>query len=215
MPTYSSLTRRSSSKGRVERMLLPNFIRSKHEFLNQCYITILEIGGSHAHRLRELIEKLGLLTLIVTDLDSIRAIDHVSVLPAPGAGQVTGNTTLKRWIPELADIDALLEADTVKKTKQHDLLFGIRVAYQTPLKVIVPKSGKEEIAYPYTFEDALSFENFDFFTRLTGHGLVAKFHDAITNEMTAAANRQKDVRGAEDRQEGRIRTRNHKCWSIR
>ena len=174
-------------EGPVERMLLPNFIRAKHGFLNQCYITILEIGGSHAHRLRELIEELGLLTLIVTDLDSISAIDGVSVQPVLKAGQVTGNATLKKWIPEITNIDALFVADTAKKTKQHDPLFGVRVAYQTPLKVIVPKSGKEEIAYPYTFEDALSFENLDFFTNLTGHGLVAKFHDAITNETTAAA----------------------------
>ncbi len=174
-------------EGPAERMLLPNFIRAKHEFLNQCYITMLEIGGSHAHRLRELIEELGLLTLIVTDLDSLGATGGASVQPAPGAGQVTNNATLKTWLPKLADIDALYAADAARKTKRHDPLFAVRVAYQMPLKVTVPKSGNEETAYPYTFEDAFVFENLDFFGKLAGYGLVAKFRDAITNETTAAA----------------------------
>ncbi|MEZ5865904.1 MAG: AAA family ATPase, partial [Geminicoccaceae bacterium] len=38
----------------------------------RCYISWMEIGGSHAHRLRGLIEHLGLTTLIVTDLDAKR-----------------------------------------------------------------------------------------------------------------------------------------------
>jgi hypothetical protein len=123
----------------------------------------------------------------VTDLDSLGATGGVAVQPAPGAGQVTGNATLKTWIPELADIDALFVAGAAKKTKQHDPLFAVRIDYQTPFKVTVPKSGKEEIAYPYTFEDALSFENLDFFAKLGGYGLVAKFRDAIMKETTAAA----------------------------
>lgn len=38
-------------EGAAERMLVPNFIRAHYDELNQCYITLLEIGGSHAHRL--------------------------------------------------------------------------------------------------------------------------------------------------------------------
>ncbi|MDR4471398.1 MAG: ATP-dependent endonuclease [Nitrospira sp.] len=54
-------------------MLVPNFIRAHYDELNQCYITLLEIGGSHAHRLKPLIDHLGLLTLIITDLDTLGA----------------------------------------------------------------------------------------------------------------------------------------------
>jgi predicted ATP-dependent endonuclease of OLD family len=173
-------------EGPAERMLLPNFIRAKHEFLSQCYITMLEIGGSHAHRLRELIEKLGLLTLIVTDLDSLASAGGASVQPAPKTGQVTNNATLKTWLPMVTDIDALYAADAEKKTKRYDPLFAVRVGYQTPLQVIVPKTRKQETAYPYTFEDSFAFENLDFFGKLEGYGLVAKFRDAITNETTTA-----------------------------
>lgn len=174
-------------EGPAERMLLPNFIRAKHKFLNQCYVTILEIGGSHAHRLRELIEALGLLTLIVTDLDSLSATDGTSVRPAPREGQTTDNATLKTWLPGVVDIDDLYAADVAEKTKQYDRLFAVRVVYQTSLKILIPASGKEDTAYPYTFEDAFAFANLDFFGNLPGHGLVARFRDAITNETTAAA----------------------------
>ena len=37
-------------EGPAERMLVPNFIQAHYDTLNQCYITLLEIGGSHAHR---------------------------------------------------------------------------------------------------------------------------------------------------------------------
>ncbi|WP_343864354.1 hypothetical protein [Caenispirillum bisanense] len=53
------------------------------------------------------------------------------------------------------------------------------MAYQTPLEVTPPGATVPEIAYPYTFEDALVFENLAFFSGLDGTGLVRKFRDAI------------------------------------
>ncbi|GAA0571280.1 ATP-dependent endonuclease [Caenispirillum bisanense] len=103
-------------EGPAERMLVPNFIRAHYEELNQCYITLLEIGGSHAHRLKPLINHLGLLTLIITDLDTLDQTGGASVQPAIGAGQKTNNATLKSWVPELEDVDALMDADTAAKT---------------------------------------------------------------------------------------------------
>lgn len=151
-------------EGPAERMLLPNFIRTHHRYLNQCYITMLEIGGSHAHRLRELIKHLGLLTLIITDLDTLDK-DGSSVQPQRGANQVTNNATLKDWVPKESDADTLFDASTARKIEKHDELFEVRVAYQVPFKVKRPGTAEEEMAYPYTFEDALAFENLDFFQR--------------------------------------------------
>ena len=59
-------------EGAAERMLVPHFIRNHYEKLHSCYVTLLEVGGSHAHRLRPLIEHLGLNTFIITDLDAVR-----------------------------------------------------------------------------------------------------------------------------------------------
>jgi len=46
-------------EGPAERMLVPQFIRKHFEVLHRQYVTVLEIGGSHAHRLRLLTETLG------------------------------------------------------------------------------------------------------------------------------------------------------------
>lgn len=172
-------------EGPAEKMLLPNFIGSKHPFLNQCYITVLEIGGSHAHKLRPLIEELGLITLIVTDLDSLDANGN-SAQPSPNTAQNTNNPTLKDWIPKLTKIDELYAAKDTNKLVFHDELFVVRVAYQTPISVEIPISKKTETAYPYTFEDAIAFENLIFFQNLKGFGLARKFRDAIASEKSAS-----------------------------
>ncbi len=169
-------------EGPAERMLVPNFIRAHYDELNQCYITLLEIGGSHAHRLRPLIDHLGLLTLIITDLDTLNQTGGTSVQPAKGADQKTNNATLKSWVPGLENVDALMDANAAARTlrEDNDQLFAVRVAYQMPLAVTPPGAAEPETAYPYTFEDALAFENLSFFAALNGTGLVRKFRDAIT-----------------------------------
>jgi predicted ATP-dependent endonuclease of OLD family len=176
-------------EGPAERMLLPNFIRAHYDELNQCYITLLEIGGSHAHRLRSLIDHLGLLTLIVTDLDTLDETGGVSVQPAKGVGQKTNNATLRTWVPGTDDVDTLLDAPAESKihSQPEDQLFAVRVAYQTPVAVTLPGADAPEIALPYTFEDALVFENLAFFAALKGTGLVRKFSDAIEAGGGAAA----------------------------
>jgi hypothetical protein len=176
-------------EGPAERMLIPNFIRAHYKVLHQSYVTLLEIGGSHAHRLRPLIDHLGLSTLIVTDLDSLTATGGSSVQPALGAGQKTNNATLKTWVPALDDVDALISAKPSAKTTTDagDTLFAVRVAYQTPVEVTMPGTAAKETAYPYTFEDALVFENVDFFAAFAGPGLNAKFRTAIANGGGATA----------------------------
>src|SRR3569832_129125 len=74
-------------EGPAERILVPNFVNYHPEFekLSESYITWLEIGGSHAHKLRSLIEKIGLTTLIITDIDSCNAAG-ASASPIRGAG---------------------------------------------------------------------------------------------------------------------------------
>ncbi len=168
-------------EGPAERMLVPNFIRAKFPVLNKCYVTLLEIGGSHAHRLRSLIEHLGLLTLIITDLDSLSAKPANAAQPSPGKGQTTNNFTLRDWVPKRTGIDDLWAAKPAERTLEGDgdPLFAVRAAYQLPVDVKISGSPNVEKAYPYTFEDALAFENLEFFKTLEGYGLVEKFRNAI------------------------------------
>jgi predicted ATP-dependent endonuclease of OLD family len=191
-------------EGPAERMLIPHFIRRKFDFLNQCYVTLLEVGGSHAHRLKPLIDHLGLVTVIVTDIDSqgpdeapptkggakqTTSKDTLKKwIPEPtkrGAKQTTNNDTLKKWVPKISNVDELLDASPEEKICDDDgHLFAVRVAYQTPIMVTSGPNGSAEEALPYTFEDALVLENRPFFENLSGGGLVGKFRKAFAENAS-------------------------------
>lgn len=175
-------------EGPAERMLVPHFIREHFQRLNQSYITLLEIGGSHAHRLRQLIEQLGLVTLIITDLDSAEPTGHHPVKhPARGEKLITGNATLKTWLPKKELIDELLDAPLSDKVKKYDDFFSVRVAYQSPILIQIADSKDSEEALSNTFEDALIFENLLIFKKLLGEGMIKKFRDAIAQQKTVAS----------------------------
>lgn len=154
-------------EGAGERMLLPHFLK---KFgcgeLSCCYISLLEIGGSHAFRLKELIEHLGLITLIITDIDSIKfdtSTRRWTACPIDGeAGIKTANNTLKFWMPRkelIADLLVLSDAD--KESKTGCIGAAVRVAYQKAIPVTV--DDKTENICPRTFEDALILTNLELF----------------------------------------------------
>jgi predicted ATP-dependent endonuclease of OLD family len=166
-------------------MLVPHFIRKHFKKLSQCYITLLEIGGSHAHRLRELIEHLGLITLVITDLDAAEPTGKMpATQPARGLEQVTRNATLKTWLPKKVGLDQLLDTSVADKTEQYDPFFSIRVAYQCPVDVQFDETNDPVEALSNTFEDALIFENLPIFKNLDGDGLIKKFKDVIGKNKT-------------------------------
>ncbi len=161
-------------EGAAERMLIPSFIHNHFHVLDRNYISLLEISGSHAHRLKSLIEKLGLLTLIVTDLDSIAGDNNKKIQPEIGKNIRTGNSSLKEWIPKKENLDDLF-AEKLNKTSSSGL---VRVAYQYPISVSF--AGKDETAIPYTFEDALVLSNLDAFKKIKkSKGLLKKMVDSI------------------------------------
>lgn len=158
-------------EGPVERMLIPHFIKRNHKNLTSCYISILEIGGSHAHTLKPLIENLGIITLIITDIDSIDpSKKNAKAFPEKAKGYKTGNDTLKKWFPLKTELDDLLKLSSVEK---EIAIYPIKVAYQIPLKINNEKKDIE--VFPYTFEDSLVMENRLIFEKiLKGSGLLAK-----------------------------------------
>lgn len=174
-------------EGPAERMLIPHFIRRHFNVLNQKYISLLEIGGSHAHTLKPLIEGLGLTSLIITDLDSTDSKSKLAKPPLRNKRYITGNDTLKSWVPCRTEIDELFDLKCNEKVKRYqNANFSIRVAYQYPIKVLMVHDESEVEALPYTFEDALVFENLTLFKSLEGTGLIKKFKNAITKKKTIA-----------------------------
>ena len=147
-------------EGSAERMLIPHFVREKFPRLDQSYISLLEIGGAHAHRLKPLLDTLGLLSLVVTDLDSIHKTDTAKARPERDKGYRTGNTTLKEWVPKKETLDDLLDlSDDAKQTE--DRL--VKVAYQCPVTVEYKEGEGQDEAIPYTFEDSLALTNLALF----------------------------------------------------
>jgi predicted ATP-dependent endonuclease of OLD family len=168
-------------EGPAERILVPNFVNCRPEFvkLSESYITWLEIGGSHAHKLRSLIEKIGLTTLVITDIDSCDATG-ASTPPVRGANCTTRNTTLRKWWPVINDLDLLLDKPELEKVKTYaDEKFSVRVAYQSPIQATFKGAAAEALSY--TLEDAIVMANLDLFETLPGTGLIAKFRAAITS----------------------------------
>ncbi|WP_291275307.1 AAA family ATPase [Flavobacterium sp.] len=162
-------------EGPAERILVPHFIKNENSLLESCYVTILEIGGSHAHRLKPLIETLGLICLVITDIDSVNPNDNgKKCQPELGKNYKTNNDTLKGWHPQKELLDELLNLNSDDKIKKG---LPIRVAYQKAIEF--DNSGSKIIVYPYTFEDALVIENKDSFKVIVdATGLLKKMVDA-------------------------------------
>lgn len=146
-------------EGPAEKILVPKFI--KKAGLDSYYISVIEVNGRHAYSFRKLIEKTGIATLIVTDIDAaVKKIgadgkEHdCAVITSKGKGQHTSNPTIKNWIVGKDKVDDLLALDGKGKT-----IDNVRISFQTPISVHWDaEKGNEEIC-PYTFEDALVMTN--------------------------------------------------------
>ena len=166
-------------------MLIPHFVRAKFPKLDQSYISLLEIGGAHAHRLKPLLDTLGLLSLVVTDLDSIRDTGSVKAYPERGKGYRTGNTTLKSWVPKMEPLDGLLDLPDDAKQSADAL---VRVAYQCPITVEYRKGEGQYEAIPYTFEDSLALSNLSLFRGFAEPvGLLKKLQAALSKDTLGDA----------------------------
>ena len=166
-------------EGASERMLIPHFIRKDFSVLDSLYISTLEIGGSHAFKLRPLIELLGIPTLIITDIDAIEKDSNSKIRPERGQGYRTGNFTLKNWLPCVEAIDSLADLPENRKISENT---SIRVAYQTPVSIAF---FPEEEVIPSTFEDSLALTNLSLFIAMKkATGLLGKMVVAASNDDT-------------------------------
>jgi hypothetical protein len=84
------------------------------------------------------------------------------------------------------DVDALLDLSAGRKTQQIDFLFAIRIAYQTPITIRLPKTGEEVEVLPNTFEDSLVLSNAEHFAGRSGRGMMRAFGKALATAETSA-----------------------------
>lgn len=119
-----------------------------------------------------MIEKLGLICLVITDIDS--SDNGNKCQPELGKSYKTNNDTLKKWHPQKESLDELLNLNSDDKIKK-DL--PIRVAYQRAIEF--DNNDNKINVYPYTFEDALVIENKESFKAITdATGLLKKMVEA-------------------------------------
>jgi len=119
-------------EGATERIILPEMIRkvdaasSTDSNLSSQYVSIMEVGGAHAHKFFGLLGFLDLRTLIITDIDSVgEDTKACEVTSAVG----TSNSCIKDWFNPNVTPHQLLEiADDYKINGR------IRLAYQ-PKKI--------------------------------------------------------------------------------
>ncbi|WP_406828891.1 ATP-dependent nuclease [Microbulbifer sp. ARAS458-1] len=140
-------------EGQAERLLVPEFISNSFPDLSNRYISILEVNGAHTHKYKALVEKLGVTTLVLTDLDSVDN-NGKSCFPQRNSDQMSNNDTLKIWHPKREMLDELVD---LPKTEHMTTSEGapLYVAFQKPTQI----SEKEVLSR--TFEDALILANFD------------------------------------------------------
>lgn len=153
-------------EGTAERMLVPLFIKRDFPELAKRYVSFLDIGGSHAHRLKPLVERLGIPTAVITDLDPVlptknakgrivRAAVHI----AGQAGLECGNDTLTSWHPKLPGFQAYAKPEPAQLEWTSDSGGKVRFAWQLPV-------GAASDQWPSSFEDALVLSNIDWFKAL-------------------------------------------------
>lgn len=162
-------------EGTTERLLIPRLcelvdksLDEKNKLARQ-YVTCVEVGGAYAHIFYPLLDFLELKTLVVTDLDSTKAVEKQNKKgttittweKCPVAdGQRTSNAAIKEWFRPEGSEDKegwqITAAELVAKTPEEKQSGYRRIAYQIP-----ETSGTDVCARSY--EDALVLANPDRF----------------------------------------------------
>lgn len=158
-------------EGVAERMLVPLFIERGFSALNSRYVSFLDIGGSHAHRLKPLVEKLRIPTVIITDIDPAEEKDGkpkkngdptkklVAVANTGQAGLHCGNPTLRGWHPKLQQLDDFKSPTDAQLVWTETADCVVRFAWQLPI-------AEADDSWPSTFEDSLVLTNIPWFKEL-------------------------------------------------
>ncbi|MDB9724634.1 ATP-dependent endonuclease [bacterium] len=137
-------------EGATERLMLPEMIKKIDTAnngdveLSSQYLSVMEVGGHHAHIFLDLLKFLDLSSLIITDIDTVGE-DTTACEVAAGKG--TSNSCIKNWFsPNVTSVDLLAKAEGDKIDGR------IRLAYQ------VPEHGAT--ACGRSFEDAFILANY-------------------------------------------------------
>lgn len=152
-------------EGATERIMLPEIIKkvdaateaNDPNKLSSQYVSVMEVGGAHAHKFFDLLSFLDLSTLIITDID---AVDGSSKACEVSAGAGTSNSCIKAWFsPNITPAQLITKTDD-EKTKGR-----VRICYQVP--------EQSAAGCGRSFEDAFILANYATFGLATASATEA------------------------------------------
>ena len=166
-------------EGTAENVLVPYFIRNDFNELDSRYITILPVGGRHSHKFKPLIEQLRIPTLIITDIDSVKATGyHEKTQPKMKANLISGNPSIKEWGIKDNTLDYLLNLKDSDKILSDG---NIRITYQTPSTISFNNMTGDVISS--TFEETLIYTNLSNIVKLDLNGIFKLIKEASLKTM--------------------------------
>ncbi|MFD4172180.1 ATP-dependent nuclease [Streptomyces anulatus] len=167
-------------EGASERLFVPAAegklaARGPGETPQHQYVTLMEVGGAHAHRFYPLLKILGIPALIITDLDPVDKSESkrgkkclVSEAGHPH------NPSIKAWFPEAEDITV---AELLQRAETGPSIAGgsMCLAYQVP----------EEPGGPCgrTFEDAFALANRSLFSIFAGDAPAVELEEQARSSV--------------------------------
>jgi hypothetical protein len=209
-------------EGNVERLLMPLMIEKEAKSLRSAALCILEVGGAFGHRFKELIEFLGITTLIVTDIDSVTDAavpaddlddeDEDIEFEIPGAdgagepqtrfgksclpgvaGAVTSNQTLIQWLPRVRTIADLLAAEDSAKIEELANSSPAKVRVAYQVATTVGWLEAESSLCGRTLEESFGLENAEWCQALQQRPIGLKLKSAPVNASSLATGLHKRV----------------------
>lgn len=140
-------------EGTTERLFIPKAIEKFDEQsrsnLKGKYLSIMEVGGAHAHLFYKLVDFLDLRTLIITDLDSVNAAANRSKCRVSD-GTHSSNASVNMWFePNGGNSPTIPEL--LAKTVNEKTINCRRIAFQIP--------HTDDDACGRSFEDAFILAN--------------------------------------------------------
>jgi hypothetical protein len=144
-------------EGTVEKILMGQMIQLSASQLENCYITVLEVGGAYAHKFSSLMKFLGIPFVVITDIDTVDATDARKACPACQLGSKTSNAALKFFLGT-KERDELVRLDRQRQIVENNQGF---VTFQRP--VTVKLNGISNELHGRTLEETFVYENISFF----------------------------------------------------
>jgi len=154
-------------EGATERIILPTMIqkndvgRALSSCLNSQYVTVMEVGGAYAHNFLGLLEFLEIRTLIITDIDSTKAVTKDTKTTydkcLTSEGTHTSNATINHWFGITGGAGGGITSTTlIAKSVADKTKNSIYITYQLPETPADPCGRSFEgtfmLANPTTFD---------------------------------------------------------------